>query len=47
MGDDQREPGPYQTGSAQIRIEAEGFKPLVVQFFDEIPDVRITIQREK
>lgn len=47
MGEDRPEPGPYQTGSAQIRIEAEGFKPMVVQFFDEIPDVRITIQKEK
>lgn len=42
-GDDQPEPGPYQTGSAQIRIEAAGFKPVVVQFFDEMPDVRITM----
>jgi hypothetical protein len=44
-GEDQPEPGPYQTGSAQIRIEAGGFKPLVVQFFDEMPDVRITMQK--
>lgn len=42
-GNDQTESGPYQTGSAQIRIEAPGFKPLVVQFFDEIPDVRISL----
>ena len=43
MGDDQPESGPYQNGSAQIRVEAAGFKPLVVQFFDEMPDVRITL----
>ncbi len=46
MGADQPEPGPYQTGSAQIRIEAPGFKQLVVQFFDEMPDVRITLEKE-
>ena len=47
MGDDQLESGPYQTGSAQVRVEAPGFKPLVVQFFDEMPDVRITLDKEK
>ncbi|MCA8986138.1 MAG: hypothetical protein KDA78_00760 [Planctomycetaceae bacterium] len=45
-GIDQPEPGPYQTGSAQIRIEAPGFKPLLVQFFDEIPDLRITLEKQ-
>lgn len=45
-GDDQPEPGPYQTGSAQIRIEAQGYKPLVVQFFDEMPDVRISLDKQ-
>jgi hypothetical protein len=45
MGDDQPESGPYQTGSAQIRVEAPGFTPLVVQFFDEIPDIRITLDK--
>ncbi|MGB7344471.1 MAG: hypothetical protein WBD20_09680 [Pirellulaceae bacterium] len=45
MGKDQPEPGPYQTGSAQIRIEAPGLKPLVVQFFDEMPDVQITLEK--
>ena len=44
-GEDQPEPGPYQSGSAQIRVEAPGFKPLVVQFFDEMPDVRITLDK--
>ena len=47
LGGGKREAGPYQTGSAQIRVEAPGFKPLVVQFFDEIPDVRITLDKEE
>ncbi len=46
-GDDQAEPGPYQTGSAQISIEAPGFNPLVVQFFDEMPDVKISLDKQK
>lgn len=46
MGGDPPERGPYQTGSAQIRIEAAGFKPLVVQFFDEIPDLNIVLELE-
>lgn len=46
-GNDQVEPGPYQTGSAQIRVEAPGFEPIVIQFFDEIPDVRITLEKQK
>ncbi len=45
-GDDQPEPGPYQTGSAKIRIEAAGFNSLVVQFFDEIPDVEISLDKQ-
>lgn len=45
MGQDQLEPGPYQTGSAQIRIEGPGLKPLVVQYFDEMPHVRITLDK--
>ncbi len=47
MKEDQLDSGPYQTGSAQIRVEAPGFKPLVVQFFDEMPDVRITLDKEE
>lgn len=35
--------GPYQTGSAQVRIEARGAQPLIVRFYDEMPDVRITL----
>ncbi|MCA9176167.1 MAG: hypothetical protein KDB14_16890 [Planctomycetales bacterium] len=46
-GNGQAEPGPYQTGSAQIRVEAAGFVPLVVQFFDEMPDVRITLDQSQ
>ncbi|MHC4248405.1 MAG: HEAT repeat domain-containing protein [Planctomycetota bacterium] len=38
-----REPGPYQTGSALVLIEVEGAKPLRVRFFDEMPDVEITL----
>ena len=45
-GNDQPKPGPYQTGSAQISVESPGFKPLVLQFFDEIPDVRITLDKQ-
>jgi hypothetical protein len=37
------EQGPYQTGSAQIRVEADGYRPVTVQFFDEMPDVVITL----
>lgn len=39
------EPGPYQTGSALVRVEAEGAEPLEVRFFDEMPDVEITLER--
>ena len=44
VGKNQPEPGPYQTGSSQILIESEGSKSLQVQFFDEMPDVRITLR---
>lgn len=43
----QEEPGPYQTGSAQVRIESKGSKPLVVRFYDEMPDVQITLPAAK
>jgi hypothetical protein len=43
MGDKQHESGPYQTGSAQVRIEAPGCIPLTTQFFDEMPDVTIAL----
>jgi hypothetical protein len=39
------EPGPYQTGSAQTRIESREGEPLVIQFFDEMPHVVIELQR--
>jgi hypothetical protein len=42
-GERQSEAGPYQTGSSQVRIESQGCKPLVVQFYDEMPDVHITL----
>lgn len=37
------EPGPHQTGSAQVRIESADCKPLTVQFFDEMPHVAIEL----
>lgn len=39
------EPGPYQTGSAQVRIESNDGAPLVIQFFDEMPHVVIELKR--
>jgi hypothetical protein len=46
VGRGQKEPGPYQTGSSLTLIEAEGCKPLTVQFFDEMPDVAITLSKQ-
>jgi hypothetical protein len=43
MANDQPEPGPYQTGSSLIQIESPGCRPLQVQFYDEMPDVLITL----
>jgi HEAT repeat protein len=42
-GDGQPEPGPYQTGSSMVLIESEGCKPLQVRFYDEMPEIRITL----
>jgi hypothetical protein len=42
-GAGKREPGPYQTGSAKINIEAKNAKPLHVEFYDEMPEVAITL----
>ena len=39
--------GPYQTGSCLALIEAEGCKPLVVRFYDEMPDVEITLSADR
>ncbi|GAB5513652.1 MAG: hypothetical protein Rhob2KO_13770 [Rhodopirellula baltica] len=39
----QTAPGPYQTGSLQVRIDAEGCRSLTMQLFDEMPDVVITL----
>lgn len=46
-GNNQMEPGPYQTGSCLIKIESEGCLPLEAQFYDEMPDVRITLAVEE
>jgi hypothetical protein len=43
MGDGQAEPGPYQTGSSIVLIECDGCKPLEVRFYDEMPEVHITL----
>lgn len=43
MGKDQKEAGPYQTGSSIVLIESNGSKPLQVRFYDEMPDVCITL----
>lgn len=45
--DGQKEPGPYQTGSTRTLIEAKGAKPLTVHFYDEMPDVEITLSRSR
>src|SRR5579872_2637757 len=42
-GDGQAEPGPYQTGSSIVLIECERCNPLEVRFYDEMPDVEITL----
>ncbi|PYK12531.1 MAG: hypothetical protein DME65_03860, partial [Verrucomicrobia bacterium] len=42
-GEDKPDPGPYQTGSSLVQIESAECKPLQVQFYDEMPDVRITL----
>jgi hypothetical protein len=47
MGDRQPEPGPYQMGSCLALIEAEGRRPLVVRFYDEMPDVEITLSADR
>jgi HEAT repeat protein len=44
MGKGAAEPGPYRTESWPTRIEADGALPLDVQFFDEMPEVEITLQ---
>jgi len=43
----QREPGPYQTGSALTLITAKGAQPLTVRFYDEMPDVEITLSKSR
>ena len=39
----QKNPGPQNTGPTYILIEAKNAKPLQVRFFDEMPDVEITL----
>lgn len=41
------EDGPYQTGSLTTRLIADGAKPLRVVFYDEMPDVEITVDPAK
>ncbi len=41
-----REPGSYQTGSAQVQIEAPDCRPLLIQFFDQMPHVVIELGRK-
>lgn len=41
------EEGPYQTGSLTTRLIADGAKPFRVVFYDEMPDVEITVEPEK
>lgn len=41
------EEGPYQTGRLTTRLIAEGAKPLRVVFYDEMPDVEITVDPAK
>ena len=43
MGGKPPEPGPYQTGSSLVRVEADNCQPLVIKFYDEMPHVKITL----
>ena len=43
MGRGTRDPGPFQTGPAEVWFEADAARPLRVLLFDEMPDVRITL----
>ena len=45
VAEGQKEPGPYQTGRAKVVIEAAGAKPLEVSFYDEMPEVEITLSK--
>jgi hypothetical protein len=47
MSKRQKEPGPYQTGSALTLITAKGAQPLTVHFYDEMPDVEITLSKSR
>jgi hypothetical protein len=39
--------GPYQTGSARLRVEAKGAKSLLVQIYDEMPEVKFVLSASK
>ncbi len=41
------QPGPFSTGGGGVTIEAEGAKPFRLLFFDEMPDVEITLTPAK
>lgn len=47
IGDGQEQPGPYQTGPAEVLIEAVNAIPLKVRLFDEMPEVEITLKSAK
>ena len=42
--DEDAEPGPFQTGSLDVEIDADGAKPLLAKFYDEMPDVLLTLE---
>jgi len=46
MGKGQKEPGPYQTGNAKTLIETDNSEPLRVDFFDEMPEVKIILNEK-
>ena len=39
--------GPYQTGGETMHVEADGYEPFTLTFYDEMPDVRIVLERLK
>jgi hypothetical protein len=43
MGDDTEEKGPYQTGALRLQLSAPGAHQLSLTFYDEMPDVAITL----
>ncbi len=47
IGEGPREPGPYMTGRREVIVQAQGAKPLTVCFYDEMPDVEVTLSWKK